>query len=190
MDRASAENTWFLPEATERAAGVHAIAAIDETFANSSAETLSESEASWAMGFMDLGTLFAVLRIVAAAVALAVALVAANTIVMAVRERHAEIAVMRAIGFGPLRICPLVVAESALVGFVGGALGCSVTYLLAKTLPFDVLPLGPMDLLAIVPPRVIARAFALSIAIGALAAIVPAVCSSRRSVVDALRAVV
>jgi putative ABC transport system permease protein len=165
------------------------IAAVDETFANSSAETLTESEASWAMGFMDLGTLFAVLRVVAAAVALAVALIAANTIVMVVRERRSEIAVMRAIGFGPAQIFALVVAESALVGFAGGALGCGATFLLAKTLPVDLLPLGPMDLLAIIPPSVIAQAFTLSVAIGTLAAIWPALNSARQNVVDALRAV-
>jgi putative ABC transport system permease protein len=166
------------------------IAAIDETFANSSAETRSESEAAWAMGFMSLDTLFLVLRAVAGAVALAVALIAANTIVMAVRERHAELAIMRAIGFGPGLIVTLIIAESALVGLLGGALGCGVTYLLAKTLPVDLLPFGPIDLLAIIPPGVIARAFALSIGIGALAAIAPALSSSRRSVVDALRTVV
>jgi putative ABC transport system permease protein len=166
------------------------IAAIDETFANSSAETLSESEAGWAMGFMDLGTLFTVLRVVAGAVALAVALIAANTIVMAVRERSHELAVMRAIGFQPARIFALVVAESALIGLAGGTLGCGATFLLAKTLPVDVLPFGPMDLLAIIPPSVIMQAFALSLGIGALAAIAPALRSSRRGIVDALRAVV
>jgi len=166
------------------------IGAIDETFANSSARTRTESEAGWAMGFMRLGMLFAVLRIVSGAVALAVALIAANTIVMAVRERHAEIAVMRAIGFGPAPIFALIVGESVLVGLAGGALGCGATYVLAKTLPFAVMPFGPMDLLAIIPPGVIAQAFALSVGIGALAAIAPALGSSRRSVVDALRSVV
>ncbi len=166
------------------------IAAIDETFADSSAATLSESESSWALGFMSLDTLFAVLRAVSGLVALAVALIAANTIVMAVRERHAEIAVMRAIGFGSARICTLIVAESTLVGLVGGTLGCAATYLLAKMLPVDVLPLGPMDLLAIIPPGVIAQSFVLSVGIGVLAAIAPAITSSRRNVVDQLRAIV
>jgi ABC-type antimicrobial peptide transport system permease subunit len=47
-----------------------------------------------------------------------------------------------------------------------------------------------MDLLAIIPLGVIARAFALSIGLGALAAIPSALSSSRRSVVDALRTIV
>jgi ABC-type antimicrobial peptide transport system permease subunit len=117
-------------------------------------------------------------------------LIAANTVVMTVRERHTEIGVMRAIGFGPARICSMIVMESALLGLAGGALGCAATYALAKTLPVDVLPLGPMDLLAIVPPGVIAEAFALSIGIGVLAALAPGAASSRRSVVDVLRPIV
>ncbi|MGC2275848.1 MAG: ABC transporter permease [Candidatus Binatus sp.] len=166
-----------------------AIAAIDEIFSNSAAETRSQSEAAWVSNFINLDTLFAMLRAMAILVVAAVAMVALNSVVIAVRERRAEIAVMRAIGFSPALVLYLTVAESALLGLVGGALGCAATFLMAKFLPFAFLPLGPIDLLAIVSPGVIAQAFVLSIAIGALAGLVPALGSVRQSVVESIRAI-
>ena len=166
-----------------------AIAAIDEMFSNSAAQTRSQSEAAWVSNFINLDTLFAMLRAMALLVVAAVALVALNSVMIAVRERRAEIAVMRAIGFGPALILYLTVAESALLGVVGGALGCAATFVIAKILPVAILPLGPIDLLAIVTPGVIVQAFVLSIAIGAAAGLVPAVGSVRRSVVESIRAI-
>jgi len=166
-----------------------AIASIDEIFSNSAAETRSESEAAWFSTFINLDTLFAMLRAMAILVVAAVALVALNSVVIAIRERRTEIAVMRAIGFSPALILYLTVAESALLGVAGGALGCAATFVIAKILPFAFLPLGPVDLLAIVSPGVIVQAFVLSIAIGAAAGLVPAIASVRRSVVESIRAI-
>jgi len=165
-----------------------AIAAIDEIFSNSAAETRSESEAAWVSNFINLDTLFAMLRAMAILVAAAVALVALNSVVIAVRERRSEIAVMRAIGFSRGLILSLTVAESALLGVVGGALGCAATFVIAKVLPLAFLPLGPVDLLAIISPAVIVQAFVLSVAIGAAAGLAPALGSVRRSVVESIRA--
>ena len=63
------------------------------------------------------------LRAMAILVVAAVALVALNSVVIAVRERRTEIAVMRAIGFSPALILYLTVAESALLGVGEGRLG-------------------------------------------------------------------
>jgi putative ABC transport system permease protein len=166
-----------------------AIAAIDEIFSNSADETRSESEAAWIANFINLDTLFAMLRTMAILVAAAVALVALNSVVIAVRERRSEIAVMRAIGFSPALVLCLTVAESMLLGVAGGAIGCAATFLVAKVLPVAFMPLGPIDLLAIVSPGVILQAFVLSIAIGAAAGLVPALGSIRQPVVDEIRAI-
>ena len=166
-----------------------AIAAIDEIFSNSAAETHSESEAAWFSNFINLDTLFALFRAMALLVVTAVALVALNSVVIAVRERRKEIAVMRAIGFSPALVVSLTVAESALLGLAGGAVGCAATFLIAKNLPFSLLPLGPIDLLGIVSPGVIVQAFVLSVAIGAAAGLIPALGSVRRSVVESIRAI-
>ncbi len=97
-----------------------AIAAIDEIFSNSAAETHSESEAAWFSNFINFDTLFALFRAMARLVVTAVALVALNSVVIAVRERRTEIAVMRAIGFSPALVVSLTVAESALLALQEG----------------------------------------------------------------------
>ena len=48
---------------------------------------------------------------------------ARNTMVLAIRERTREIAVLKTIGFSSPRIFKLVLMESCLLEFIGGALG-------------------------------------------------------------------
>jgi putative ABC transport system permease protein len=166
-----------------------AIASIDETFANSSAETYSASEASWVSSFFDLRTLLLILSTVAAAVVFAMSLVALNTMVMAMRERRGEVAVMRALGFGPWLIVALTLTESTAIGIAGGVAGCATAFAMAKLIPGSMLPLGPIDLLAILPPAVLARAMGLAVLIGVVAGSIPAANFARRGIVESLRAV-
>ena len=50
-------------------------------------------------------------------------LVTANTMSMAVRERRTEIAVLKTLGFSGGLVMALILAESLLLGVLGGALG-------------------------------------------------------------------
>ena len=168
---------------------VAAIASIDETFANSSAETSSASEASWVGSVFNLRTLLLILGTVASAVVFAMSLIALNTMVMAIRERRAEMAVMRALGFRPMSIVMLTLTESTTIGLLGGIAGCATAYAIAKFLPVSILPLGPIDLAAILPPVVLARALSLAVLIGVLAGGIPAVGFARRPIVESLRAI-
>lgn len=165
------------------------IASIDETFANSSAETTSASEASWVSSFFDISTLVLTLSTVAGAVVFAMSLIAANTMLMAMRERRTEIAVMRALGFRPSLVVVLTLAESTAIGLVGGIVGCATAYATAKLLPLSLLPLGPLDLFSILPPTVLVRALSIAVVIGVIAGTFPAVAFARRGIVESLRAV-
>ncbi len=165
------------------------IGAIDETFANSSAETLSGSEASWVSSFFDLRTLLLALDGIAMAAVIAMSLVAANTMAMAVRERRAEIAIMRALGFAPGLVATLTLAESAAMGLAGGMAGCAAAYAFATVLPFSILAVGPIDLFDILPLAVLARGFGLSVLIGIAAGAVALGGLGRRTVADSLRSV-
>ena len=79
------------------------MAALDEQFANSSAETLSESEASFLGDFMqNFRIFFQLAEALGIVVVMTIGLVAANTAAMSIRERRSEIAVMRSIGFPSL----------------------------------------------------------------------------------------
>ena len=52
-----------------------------------------------------------------------VLLIAANSMAMMVRDRITEVAVMRALGFGRIHVITLLLAEAALIGLVGAAVG-------------------------------------------------------------------
>ncbi len=166
-----------------------AIATIDETFANSSAETNTASEVTWVTSFFDLRTLLLILGSVAGAVVFAMSLVALNTMMMAMRERRKEMAVMRALGFRPSLVVALTLTESTAIGMAGGVAGCATAYAMAKLMPFSILPLGPIDLFTILPPAVLARAMSLALLIGVVAGAIPAANFARRGIVESIRAV-
>jgi putative ABC transport system permease protein len=76
------------------------IAALDEGFANSSAETLTEPEAAFYGGFIaGYRVFFKLAELMGIVVVFTIGLVAANTAAMSIRERRTEIAVLRSIGF-------------------------------------------------------------------------------------------
>src|SRR6266478_1891883 len=116
------DNMWIKVDKPENVPQV--IATIDEGFANSSAETSSESEAAFIGSFLDqYRTFFRMAEILGFIVVLTIGLVAANTAAMSIRERRGEIAVMRSIGFRSRTILSLLLAESLLIGIIGGVLG-------------------------------------------------------------------
>jgi putative ABC transport system permease protein len=96
-------NYWVRVDKSENVPQV--IATIDEGFANSSSETRSESEAAFFGGFLQgYRMLFRLAEILGLVVVLTIALVAANTAAMSIRERRGEIAIMRSMGFPPRTI--------------------------------------------------------------------------------------
>src|SRR3989440_3440857 len=164
-------------------------AAIDNQFANSSAETRSASEAA-AVGsilgryriFMRLAEFLGLVAVVA------IGLVAANTAAMSIRERRSEIAVMRSIGFPSGVILSLLVGESLIVALLGGAIGCGVAFGLFKVFAFNADALGPFVSLH-VPPFVLAETLGVAALIGLFSAYVPARAAAKRSIVETLRLV-
>ena len=124
------------------------IAAIDGMFANSAHETATETEVALIKSQVvgNLGLMVQGSKFLAAIVMFTIALVAANTAAMAVRERRHEIAVMRAIGFTRNSIISRIVVEGLIVGVTGGALGCGLAYMGFELLPYVAGALGPLAL--------------------------------------------
>lgn len=164
-----------------------AIAAIDETFSNSSAATTTASEAAFVLSMFDFKSLLLAFNAIAAVAVIAMSLVVVNTMALAARERRNEAAVMRALGYTPARIAMLTLAESAAIGLAGGVVGCAIAYGMAKLLPFSALTFGPMDLFDILPAGVLVRALGLSILIGLAAGAIALPSLSRRAVAESLR---
>jgi putative ABC transport system permease protein len=163
---------------------------IDETFANSSFPTRTASEASFMQDFMGmLKPLFQLAALLSVIVLIALALVSANTAAMSVRERHAEFAMMRALGFRPALIAAVTLAESAALGVAGGLVGCAATYLIVTLFPIGEAALGGIGVIRM-PAWLIAEGAAIGALVGIAGATIPALRAARRNIVDALRAVV
>jgi putative ABC transport system permease protein len=103
--------------------------AIDTTFKNSLAETLTETEKAFALSFVSMTeAIVMVIRLVSLAVIVIIIAVAANTMSMTARERIGEFAVFKTLGFGSLRIGGLMLAESLVITLVGGFFGMLLTF--------------------------------------------------------------
>ena len=113
---------WIQVADPERAAEV--AAAVDAAFANSPAETRTATEKVFVQSFArQVGDIGAIVAGILAAVFFTILLVAGNTLAQSVRERTAELAVMKSLGFSDARVAALVLAEAAAYAVVGGGLG-------------------------------------------------------------------
>src|SRR5262249_47433041 len=133
-------------------------AALDKMFANSSAETQSDSEAAFLGSIIGrFRAFFHLAELLGVVVVVAIGLVAANTAAMSIREKRNEIAVMRSIGFTSRTLLALLIVESVAIAVLGGILGCGGAFALLKVFSFNADALGPFATLRI-PPFVMVEA--------------------------------
>jgi putative ABC transport system permease protein len=180
---------WVKVDSSKAAPEV--IAAIDEMFANSPNETATETEVALIKSQEggNLGLLLNGAKFLAAIVIFTIALVAANTAAMAVRERRHEIAVMRAIGFTRRSIVVRILVEGLIVGVAGGILGCILTLFGFELLPRVSGALGPLALAMTLQPRIVAYSFLIAVLIGAASGFIPATLATRGDIATELRAI-
>jgi putative ABC transport system permease protein len=175
------DNFWV--RADSATAVPQVIETVNSQFANSSAETQCDSEAVFLGSVIGRFRLFFTLaRILGLIVVLTIGLVA-------IRERHNEIAVMRSIGFRSPVILRLLVAESVVTALTGCLLGCGAAFGLLKIFSVTSDVLGPFVGAVQIPPAVLLQALVAALLIGVLSAYLPARAAARRNIVDALRMV-
>ncbi len=108
-----------------------------------------------------------------------------NTMAMSVAERTREIGIKRAIGGSRTRIVGELVAESALIGFLGGALGLLLGALVA--ILGNELGRESGFMLFMLTPSTAVTAVLFSTVLGAVAGLIPALHAARLDPVAALR---
>jgi putative ABC transport system permease protein len=166
------------------------ITSIDALFDNSDAQTKTETESAFTAGFISMaGNISFLLNAIGLAVAFTILLVTANTMSMAVRERRTEIAVLKTLGFSGGTVLALILAESLMIGALGGALGLLLGWTSIKALHG-----APMigAIMTFYPnvgltAAVASVGMAAAVMLGLLAGIVPAVNSYRARVTEMLR---
>jgi putative ABC transport system permease protein len=161
--------------------------AIDATFRNSLAETLTETEKAFQLGFVAMAeTILLAIEAVSFVVIVIIMAVMANTMAMTARERSAEYATLKALGFGGAFVAALIFAESIAIALAGGLLGIALTFPLADAFAATV---GSMLPAVAVGGETVALQLAAALAVGLVAASLPAWRAARTRIVDGLRAV-
>jgi putative ABC transport system permease protein len=158
---------------------------IDNEFKNSLAETLTETEKAFQLGFVAQSeAIIGAIRIVSFVVIFIILAVVANTMAMAARERISEYATLKALGFSPAFVSRLVVGESIAITLLGGLIGMALS--VPVTQGFKSL-VGAIFPVFRVSEETFVWQFASMVIVGLLAAIIPAIRSARIKIVDGLR---
>lgn len=161
--------------------------AIDAAFRNSLAETLTETEQAFQLGFVAMSNeIIAAIRIVSYVVIVIIMAVMANTMAMSARERVAEYATLKTLGFRPAFIALLVFGESAAICALGGGLGIvAMPHVAAAFKHFA----GTWFPVFEVSAPTLGLQAACAAAVAVAAAIVPAWRAARVRIVEGLRAI-
>ena len=177
----------FIVELKDPAQAAEVSETIDATFANSLAETLTETEKAFQLSFVAMTeAILVAIQAVSFVVIVIIMAVMANTMAMTARERYAEYATMKALGFGAAFVAGLIVAESLGLALAAGAAGIALTFPLAAVFADAMGTLFPVFF---VSDETVALQLAAALAVGLVAAAIPAWRAARVRIVDGLRAV-
>ena len=161
---------------------------VDRHFANSAAETLTETENAFNLSFVKmLGNIGAIIQGISVAVLVAVLIVTAGTMAMVIRERTTEIAVFRAMGFRTGQVLTLQLAEGALLVSLGGLMGTGLAMLVAGAVRGVMGTVMPFFADFAVAPRTMLLCMGTGLAVGLLSTFIPAYAATRKPITEGLK---
>jgi putative ABC transport system permease protein len=177
--------SWYLVRIKDPDRSAEISQEIDSLFANSLAETLTETEKAFQMGFVAMTeAILVAVRVISIVVIAIILIVLANTMAMTARERWSEYAVFKTLGFRPRFIFILIAGESVAISMIGGTIGAILSFpggrIFQKQLEsfLPVFEVSSSTILVI---------FAVSLAVGFTAALIPAIRVSRMGIAEGLR---
>jgi putative ABC transport system permease protein len=157
--------------------------AIDAEFANHPRPTKTQSERAAReremQEFIDIRRMFALLVVATIVVSI---FGAANSVSISVRERTRDVGILRSMGLHKEHILGILMGESVVVALMGGLVGMGIVSLLFATDR----TLGGMIPLSLRVTTLIFAA-AISILIGLIGSVLPAIRATRLPIVDALK---
>jgi putative ABC transport system permease protein len=176
---------WFISQVDDIDRAPAIAAQIDATFKNSLAETLTESEKAFQMGFVSMTkAIVMAIQIVSYLVIAIILIVLANTMAMTARERQEEYAVLKTMGFQGRHLISLIAGESVAIAILGGLTGLVAIFPAAH---FFRTALGNYFRVFTVSDETLIICLAIAVIIGALAAIFPAWRAARVPIAEGLR---
>lgn len=158
---------------------------VDALFKNSLAETLTETEKAFQMGFVSMTeAIMYAIQIVSYMVIAIIMVVAANTMAMTARERIGEYATLKTLGFKARHLAILIFGESLAISFWGGVLGVAATFPVAKAIEVQLAQYFPHFS---VSPETIMLELVSAIGVGAVSGIFPTWRASGVRIADGLK---
>jgi len=159
-------------------------AAIDAHFANSSAPTLTQNEKDWVRARLRrIGNIKLMVNAIVGAVLFTLLALTANTMMQSMRERIAELAVLRTFGYSHGTIAALVVTEALLLCLSAAIVGLLLAALAFPTL-FHAMGVGAVP----IPTAVLLLGLAIAVGLALVSSLAPIWRALRLDVAAALAA--
>lgn len=178
---------WYVIKLENPDYAVSVAKAVDDMAANSSFETKTETESAFAAGWVkQFGNIQFLIMTIGTVVFFTLLLVTGNTMAISVRERVAELAVLKAIGFTDRSVLFFVLAEALTISLVGGLLGLGLAALAVPVLAAALNGLLPTLILS---KTILSLGLATAILVGGISGLLPGIGAMRMRVVTALRRV-
>jgi len=180
---------WYIVQIDDPNNRTTIASAIDNLFANSPAETKTQTEKEFQQSFVSMsGAILTAINVVSFVIIAIILLVLTNTMVMTARERVREYAVLRTLGFTTFHIAGLIGGEAMFIACLGGGIGLAITFPIIigveKSIPSGWFPIFKLETITII------LAVSTAIIAGITASAFPVVHAVRTKIVDGLRQIV
>ena len=172
MPERAGEIGWYVVRIADPGDSARISQEIDNMFANSRAETKTETERAFQQSFLSAASaVITAMNIMSFVIIGIILLVVGNTMVMSARERTHEFAVLKALGFSGGQLFFLLAGESMILSIAGSALGLLVTIPAVDGFQ-AALPKGWFPVFYIKPETILMGCIA-GLAVGLLASLIP-----------------
>ncbi len=176
---------WYLVRVRDGDRAAEISQEIDALFRNSLAETLTETEKAFQQGFVAMTeAIVSAIKVISVVVIGIILIVVGNTMAMTARERAAEYAVFKTLGFGPLFLFVIIAGESVSLAVMGGILGAALTIPVAAAFQLQLQSFLPVFE---VEKQTLAYIVMISLCVGLAAAMPPVWQVARTGIAEGLR---
>jgi putative ABC transport system permease protein len=176
---------WYVIRVKDADRAAEIAKEVDTLFASSLAETITETEKAFQLGFVAMtNAIVGAVQVISIVVIGIILIVLANTMAMTARERSSEYAVLKTLGFPPWFLFLLISGESVAIAMLGGIAGAALSFPGARLFQAQL-----ENFLRVfeISGSTVVLIVGVSFLVGLLAALPPAVRVSRMRIVEGLR---